>query len=66
MMSTVELITADKRQISDWSSGMSAQRKINGTRFNDNSVAVEEGVENNENVDDLDTVSDDGSGYESD
>ena len=56
MMSTVELITADKRQISNWSSGMSAQRKINSTQFNDNSAAIEEGVENDENVDDLDIL----------
>ena len=66
MMSTVELITADKRQISDWSSGTSEISSVlwrknstvqfNSTQFNDNSVAIEEGVENDENVDDLDIL----------
>ena len=66
MKSTVELITADKRQISDWSSGTSEISSVlwrknstvqfNSTQFNDNSVAIEEGVENDENVDDLDIL----------
>ena len=36
------------------------------TQFVDNSVAIVEGVENNEDVDNLGFVSDDGSGDESD